>query len=361
MPDSNYLSEIEREDGTVLTIKDAEARAEIAAQLEQINTNTTILSQTYNSADCNVSVFLCQDNGAINESTYYNTSENKMHFRMRWSKNQSRYWDTEDEVWTYKYRYEYFGLIATNNAEKITWLEINIPETANETYVKKSTVPDSQSENTGGYTWNKSNVNVGDIWYIRPYIVMTDLQFGNQFIKYGAVYKVTAGVPCTIECDTLSCTELTAKEQANENNISTNERLGYLKNYNLSPIIGGHSDSAGIIDRKECFLSAGTYYVSWKNAGAANSGTATMTFYDYNDTSVGQATITHSRTRTEVSVTLTDDCETIELRNDSNEYVSIVQVMITEMANQSFVPYAPSNAVLYVTIDNINTVLEGVL
>jgi len=155
--------------------------------------------------------------------------------------------------------------------------------------------------------------------------------------------------------------ETVAQVAENETNISTNERLGYLKNYNLSPIIGGHLDSAGIIDRKECFLLAGTYYVSWKNSGAANSGTATMTFYDYNDTSVGQATITHSRTRTEVSVTLTDDCEAIELTNDSNVYVGIIQVMITTMANQSFVPYAPSNAELYVTIGNINTVLEGVL
>lgn len=41
MPDPNYLSEIEREDGTVLTIRDAEAHAEIAEQLEQIENNKT--------------------------------------------------------------------------------------------------------------------------------------------------------------------------------------------------------------------------------------------------------------------------------------------------------------------------------
>lgn len=198
----------------------SKVKGDIELNKANIVTIQDTISQTYNSADCNVSVFLQQDNGVIDESTYYNSSESKMHFRMYWRKNQFRYWDTEDEVWTYKYRYEYFGLIATNNAAKKTWLEINIPETANETYVKKSSTVDSQLDNAGAYTWNKSSVSVGDIWYIRPYVVMTDLQFGNQFIKYGAVYKVTASVPCTIECDTLSCTELTATEKQNENNIS---------------------------------------------------------------------------------------------------------------------------------------------
>lgn len=146
----------------------------------------------------------------------------------------------------------------------------------------------------------------------------------------------------------------------NKNNISTNEQLGYLHNYNLSPIVGGRRNDAGVIDKKECFLSAGTYYVSWRTS-VTTTGTATMTFYDGNDTSVGQAIINNSTTITEVSVTLTDDCEAIELTNDSNVAINIYKVMIAEMANQSFVPYAPSNAELYSTIGDINSVLEEVL
>ena len=53
MPDPNYLSEIEREDGTVLTIRDAEAHAEIAAQLKQIETNKTNIGKVQSQANWN--------------------------------------------------------------------------------------------------------------------------------------------------------------------------------------------------------------------------------------------------------------------------------------------------------------------
>ena len=233
---------------------------DIATNTNNISSVQNIMSQTYNSADCNVSVFLHQDNGVTNESTYYNTSESKMHFRMWWSKNQFRYWDSEDGVWTYKYRFEYFGLIATNNAEKKDRLEINIPETANETYVKKSTNTDTQAGTSGGYAWNKSSVNVGDVWYIRPYIVMTDLQYGNQFVKYGAVYKVTAGVPCTIECDTLSCTELTSLSKQNQTNIAfleaTAEITGWHKETGAIAVVFDYAFSYDGTETVEyCFLA----------------------------------------------------------------------------------------------------------
>ena len=204
MPEPNYVSEIEREDGTILTIKDAEARA---AYEETIG----IVSQTYNSADCNLSLCLCQDNGVTEPSTYYMTDQRKMHFQIQWIKNQYKYWN--DGVDSYKYQINTLGLIATNNAAKRNELTLSTPPvigTTDETYIKISVDTEEQGKTAGTYTWQKSSVNVGDVWYIRPHIEYTDLETGMEYTMYGAVYKVTVGVPCTIECATLSCTELTA-------------------------------------------------------------------------------------------------------------------------------------------------------
>jgi hypothetical protein len=193
-----------------------------SADVEQINTNASILSQTYNSADCNMSVYLYQDNGAIDNSTYYIADQSKMHFKIRQFRRLLRYW--KDGVEYQKYYWTSMGIIATNNSAKKDMLTLDIPEVTNETYVKIQPITDDDSMQTSiGFAWQKSSVNVGDVWYIRPYIEYTDLETGMEYTMYGAVYKVTAGVPCTIECDTLSCTELTAREQANKNNISTDE------------------------------------------------------------------------------------------------------------------------------------------
>ena len=203
MPDPNYVSEIEREDGTLLTIKDAEARA-------ATETNTAIISQTYNSADCNISLYLAKDDGDTH-NTHYDTATSKMNFVVKMSKNQYKYWDNEIEK--YKYKYISVGLIATNNASKVNELTLSIPPVTDETYVKiyefSGENEDDGSKNDATYSWRKSSANIGDIWYIRPHIEYTDLETGMEYTMYGAVYKVTVGTPCTIECDTLSCTELT--------------------------------------------------------------------------------------------------------------------------------------------------------
>ena len=172
----------------------------------KVNTNAGILSQTYNSADCNISMYLCQDNGAINDSTYYIADQSKMYFMVRYFGRLLRYW--KDGVDYQKYRWLPLGLIATNNSAKKDMLTLDIPEVTNETYVKKIS-PNDPDDMVLAFIWTKSSVNPGDVWYIRPYARYTDLETGMEYTMYGAVYKVTVGVPCTIECDTLSCTELT--------------------------------------------------------------------------------------------------------------------------------------------------------
>jgi hypothetical protein len=171
------------------------------------NTNATILSQTYNSADCNMSIYLYQDNGAIDNSTYYMTDQSKMHFKVRHFRRLVRYW--KDGVEYQKYRWSSIGVIATNNSAKKDMLTLDIPGVTDETYVKVSILDDDGINTSMGFIWQKSSVNPGDVWYIRPHIKYTDLETGMEYTMYGAVYKVTVGTPCTIECDTLSCTELT--------------------------------------------------------------------------------------------------------------------------------------------------------
>ena len=171
-----------------------------------------ILSQTYNSADCNMSMYLCQDNGSIDESTYYMTDQSKMHFETHCFRRLMRYW--KDGVDYQKYRWLSTGVIATNNSAKKDMLTLDIPEVTNETYVKIYHITDDDGEDPDQrYSWQKTNVNIGDVWYIRPHVEYTDLETGMEYTMYGPVYKVTVGVPCTIECETLSCTELTTTVQ----------------------------------------------------------------------------------------------------------------------------------------------------
>lgn len=211
--------------GKVIGKQDALTEEQLAAvnsgingvKVEQLETLNKASSTSYNAADCNISLYLYPDNGAVDKSTYYIANENKMRFMMALKKNQLLYWDAETNTFENKYKYLVYGLIATTNVDKSTGLTIDIPEVTNETYVKKNTTPDPDTTpnwESVYYFWNKSNVNVGDIWYIRPYAKMRDLETGQEFVVYGSVYKVTAGVPCTIECATLSCTELTTELNA---------------------------------------------------------------------------------------------------------------------------------------------------
>jgi hypothetical protein len=174
-----------------------------------------------------MSVYLVPDNGSGSEyTTHYIANDGKMNFVIIWKKNQYKYY--KDDVEYYKYRIDTLGLIATNNAAKKDELTLYIPPVTDETYVKVSGDDEEQGKTTGSFRWRKGSSNVGDVWYIRPHVEYTDLETGMEYTMYGAVYKVTVGVPCTIECDTLSCTELTAREQANENNISLlQEQVGY--------------------------------------------------------------------------------------------------------------------------------------
>lgn len=186
-----------------------------SAKVGQIDTNSTVISQVYNASDCNMSLYLTQDDGGTTgsyQNTHYDTATSKMHFVVGMSKNQYNYWDNEIEK--YKYRYISVGLIATNNASKARELTLSIPPVANETYIKKYNYSgadeDDGSDNNKIYIWLKGSVNIGDIWYIRPHLEFIDLETNVNYTMYGAVYKVTVGTPCIIECNTLSCTELTA-------------------------------------------------------------------------------------------------------------------------------------------------------
>ena len=186
----------------------AEDVTQIGINQNNISSVQNVLSQTYNSADCNMSVYLYQDNGAIDNSTYYIADQSEMHFKIRQFRRLLRYW--KDGVEYQKYYWSSMGLIATNNSAKKNMLTLDIPEVTNETYVKIQPMTDDDDMQTNiGFVWQKGSVNVGDVWYIRPHIEYTDLETGMEYTMYGDVYKVTAGVPCTIECDTLSCTELT--------------------------------------------------------------------------------------------------------------------------------------------------------
>lgn len=178
----------------------------------KVNTNVSIISQTYNSTDCNISLILIQDS---TEDLYvhYDTEARKLYMPYKVIKNQYKYW--KDGVAYYKYHVLTEGVIMTNNSAKCNMLTSDTPEIANETY-KRSWVAtdDGGSAVTTAFNLSKANSEIGDVWYNRPYIIYDDLETGMRYKMYGPVYKITAGTPCTIECDTLSCTELTAAIRA---------------------------------------------------------------------------------------------------------------------------------------------------
>lgn len=178
----------------------------------KVNTNAGIISQTYNSTDCNISLILRQDS---TEDVYvhYDTKARKLYMPYKVIKNQYKYW--KDGVAYYKYHVLTEGVIMTNNSAKCNMLTSDTPEIANETYNRLwVAADDGGSAVTTAFNLSKANSEIGDVWYNRPYIIYDDLETGMRYKMYGPVYKITAGTPCTIECDTLSCTELTAAIRA---------------------------------------------------------------------------------------------------------------------------------------------------
>ena len=59
----------------------------------------------------------------------------------------------------------------------------------NATFVKSSAKAEGQSAPVN-YTWNKSNINEGDIWYARAYLVYT--LNGEEHTVYGLLVTLTA-------------------------------------------------------------------------------------------------------------------------------------------------------------------------
>ena len=318
---------------------------------EQTETNAGILSQTYNSADCNISIYLCQDNGVGNRSTYYIADQSKMQFVVRYFGRLVRYW--KDGVDYQKFRWSSVGLIATNNSTKKDMLTLDIPEVTNETYVKifHPTDDDPMDDPDGTFTWRKSSVNVGDVWYIRPHIEYTDLETGMEYTMYGAVYKVTVGTPCTIECDTLSCTELTAREQANENNISSvQEQANWNSNNgvkNLAPvsIVEKISSSTGFTVQTNCRLTAGSYIISFNYT---TTSSASPSFFDSNGNLEKQLPPVNGsgHKRLPFTVTSQDDIAGYYFYTFAAAKFENIMICPALIKDDTFEPYAMSNAEL---------------
>ena len=317
----------------------------------KVNTTAAIISQTYNSADCNMSVYLYQDNGAIDNSTYYIADQSKMQFVVRYFGRLVRYW--KDGVDYQKFRWSSVGLIATNNSTKKDMLTLDIPEVTNETYVKifHPTDDDPMDDPDGTFTWRKSSVNVGDVWYIRPHIEYTDLETGMEYTMYGAVYKVTVGTPCTIECDTLSCTELTAREQANENNISSvQEQANWNSNNgvkNLAPvsIVEKISSSTGFTVQTNCRLTAGSYIISFNYT---TTSSASPSFFDSNGNLEKQLPPVNGsgHKRLPFTVTSQDDIAGYYFYTFAAAKFENIMICPALIKDDTFEPYAMSNAEL---------------
>lgn len=195
-----------------LTAAEKQNENNISLLETKVNTNAGIISQTYNSTDCNISLILRQDS---TEDLYvhYDTEARKLYMPYKVIKNQYKYW--KDGVAYYKYHVLTEGVIMTNNSAKCNMLTSDTPEIANETYNRSwVATDDGGSAVTTAFNLSKANSEIGDVWYNRPYIIYDDLETGMRYKMYGPVYKITAGTPCTIECDTLSCTELTAAIRA---------------------------------------------------------------------------------------------------------------------------------------------------
>ena len=79
------------------------------------------------------------------------------------------------------------GIVAANSSAYNP--ETAILTTENATYVKSGT--NLSSLQTLTYTWIKSNVSSGDIWYARAYVIYTD-ESGNSHTVYGNIIKYQA-------------------------------------------------------------------------------------------------------------------------------------------------------------------------
>lgn len=83
------------------------------------------------------------------------------------------------------------GICATNNQAKAADLSINTAAVNGETYIKSYT-DDLEGKTASNYTWRKTSVKAGDIWYVKPYVTYTDAD-GVTYIAYGALETVIAG------------------------------------------------------------------------------------------------------------------------------------------------------------------------
>lgn len=84
------------------------------------------------------------------------------------------------------------GLLATTDANKINTLGQNAATNASaltyNKYVENDVVA---SYSTVNYSWTKTNVKSGDVWYVKPYVVYTDANSTTHVI-YGEVTKIVA-------------------------------------------------------------------------------------------------------------------------------------------------------------------------
>ena len=212
------LFELEVEEAAVSN-SDVEEDEEYSVLLSLINKVSKISSTRYTLANGEIAMWLIPDNDLYsqytNDKTSYDSEQSKMQFKTLAMKKQLRYWANGEAV--YKYKYLSIGVIATNNASKKDALSLDTPEVAGETFVKTyETSSDDPlgAEEIQNYMWRKSSSQVGDVWYIRPHLSLRDMEHNIDYTVYGQVYKVTVGVPCVIETDTLSEIELTTEQNA---------------------------------------------------------------------------------------------------------------------------------------------------
>ena len=91
------------------------------------------------------------------------------------------------------------GICATTNQAKSADLSINTAAVNGETYIKAYT-DDLEGKTASNYTWRKTSVKAGDIWYVKPYVTYTDAD-GATYTAYGALETVTAGQEATANAE----------------------------------------------------------------------------------------------------------------------------------------------------------------
>lgn len=166
------------------------------------------------------------------------------------------------------------------------------------------------------FTFNESSGSKGEICVIKcgtGYTSPIDMYLSIMICK-----KSDWDISQTYQPYAMSNVKLTAKEQANENNILLN--WGGAKN--LTTITGGTTEASGyIINNQPLTLTAGEYVVSFKTS--ATTGANGVTIYDSNANIVGTTTIVNATGTVYGDITIT--------ANSANIYVyATVPETITE-------------------------------